>query len=142
MKTLLIILLFAVNSFAVNIYIPEGMEADVGDVFDVPVYAQDVSGVFAVDLNIVFDPNIAKPKGSNFGCSTGTDLEINCNVIGNTLLVSMFGAYPIQEDGELLSVQFKAVKAGDTPFVFTLNNLFNQYGLVKTEATNGFLTVH
>ncbi len=111
--------------------------------FVVPITVDNITGlnVGSYQFNILFDPAVINPSGSNFGCSTaGTltqagGLAAVCNVSPRgTLRVAAFGAGTMTGSGSILKVTF-ATTAGASPgnispLTFASVSFFNDIGTV------------
>ena len=102
--------------------------------FSVPVTAELAPGraITASQFNVLYDPELMRPSGPNFGCSTdGTIGEAAgayafCSVMPEGVLhVAVFSAYPISTSGTLLHLNFEPTEAAsDSISPLTLQTVF------------------
>lgn len=123
--------------------------------FIVPITVDDVSSdaIIAFQFNITFDNGVIDPTGdinNNFGCdTTGTiaaNLAPTCNIIGNTLLVSVSGVQPITAaGGTILNIPFAtdslAVPGNFSPLTFTQVFFFRNTGRIANIPHSGQITL-
>ncbi len=125
--------------------------------FNVPITVDDVTGdeINSFQFELVFDPDVIVPNGSNFGCSTvGTiaaGYSVACNVSpAGHLLVSVSNptAGTLSGSGTILNIGFAnhpSAIAGDiSPLTFTVNSVkfFNEsLQVVPSTPVNGQITL-
>jgi hypothetical protein len=137
----------------VDVYAPTASQL-IGSTFFVPITVNDISdiGIFAFQFNLVYDPQLINPTGSNFGCSTeGTlagaaGLLAVCNVLPEgTLRVAVYGASSMTGSGTILNVKFrsdgKASGASVSALTFEDVFFFNSSGLVFSDVHHGQITL-
>jgi hypothetical protein len=135
MKTLLLTLLLTMGVNAQTLSVPTMYEAP-GDVFTVPVTLYEPSGIIAYQFHIGTD------AATPLGCSTGVEnFAVVCNRVGNTMYVSGYSGYELEEGGVLVNITFKAGKTGCAPVVIDEQMLFNIYGLIDSENSAGKVCV-
>jgi hypothetical protein len=135
MKTLLLILLLAIGINAQTLSIPTMYETP-GEVFTVGVELHQPSGIIAYQFHI--STEVARP----ISCSSAVEsFAVVCNVDGNTMHVSGYSGYELEESGVLLNITFKAGKKGCSPFVITEAMLFNIFGFIDSDVSTGKLCV-
>jgi hypothetical protein len=122
--------------------------------FVVPIAVGDVTGngILAFQFNILYNPAVIDPSGTNFGCSTtGTlaetaNLTATCNVQPDGVLrVAVSGTGSMTGSGTILKLTFAtdpAAAPGNTsPLIFQNLFFFNGGGPVTTNPTNGQITI-
>lgn len=122
--------------------------------FDVSISVADITGegIFAFQFNVLYDPAVIDPSGTNFGCSTtGTiaqpaNLTATCNVLPDGVLrVAVSGTAAMTGSGTILKLTFStdpAVAVGSiSPLTFQSVFFFNGGGRVPVTTTNGSVTI-
>jgi Cohesin domain len=122
--------------------------------FVVPISVGDVTGngILAFQFNIVYNPSVIDPSGTNFGCSTvGTlaetaNLTATCNVQPDGVLrVAVSGTGSMTGSGTILKLNFatdpSAAPGNTSPLAFQNMFFFNGGGPVTTNPTNGQITI-
>jgi hypothetical protein len=138
---------------SLDVYAPHRKQATPSK-FVVPITASDLTnqGIIAFQFNILYDPTVITPAGTNFGCSTNGTLSeaagmiATCNVApAGTLRVAVYGAYPLSGSGTVLNLKFATATGALPGAVSSLNfdniYFFNEQGYVTTSAHNGRITL-
>ena len=138
---------------SLDVYAPHRKQATPSK-FVVPITASDLTnqGIIAFQFNIIYDPTVITPTGTNFGCSTKGTLSETvgmiayCNVApAGTLRVAVYGAYPMSGSGTVLNLRFATANGALPGAVSALNfdniYFFNERGYVTTTPHNGRITL-
>jgi hypothetical protein len=120
----------------------------------VPISVGDITanGILAFQFNILYNPAVIDPSGTNFGCSTtGTlaeaaNLTATCNVQPDGVLrVAVSGTGTMTGSGTILKLNFAtdptAAPGNSSPLTFQSLFFFNGGGPVGTSATHGQVTL-
>ncbi len=129
MKILLLTLLLFTGITAQTLSIPN---MDESGTFVVPVEIYNPAGMIAYQFHIATDA--ARPVSCESAVET---FAVNCNVVGNTMYVGGYSGYELEESGVLVNITFRAGKKGCSAVTISENMLFNIFGLIDSEVSNG-----
>ncbi|MFQ5876406.1 MAG: cohesin domain-containing protein [Acidobacteriota bacterium] len=97
------------SGLAATLSLPAGAGAPPGASTVVPLQVDDAAGMLGTDILIAYDPAVAIATGvSPTPLSASQTLTVNLNGPG-VIVISLFGAYPLDGSGALLDLSFTSV---------------------------------
>lgn len=143
---LLLILLLATSTFAQAVVSAPIIDVAPLSTFTVPIDLDEASGIFAYQFHMSYNRKVMEPLGQNYGCSTeGTIAQgysVDCNAVDGVLRVSVYGAFPLEGDGTVLNITFRAKnKPGCSELELSDIQLYNIQGYVKSVGEAGMICV-
>lgn len=143
MKTLFLALLLTISTHAQSIIAPI-MDVSPRSTFTVPIEVDEISNLFAFQLNIAFDRKVMTPYGYN-PCEPGELTEgfsITCNVVNGVVRIAGYAGYPVTGSGPIVVVTFKAKKQGCGELKLSeVRAWVIPFAEMKTQAEDGLVCV-
>jgi alpha-tubulin suppressor-like RCC1 family protein/subtilisin family serine protease len=129
-------------------FISEGVEVTVpnvigntGDIIEVPVLINNVSGLRSVDFKVKFNPNLLSVEKVALGNLTNKfSLASNKNVSGE-VQISMASSAAVNGSGSIAMVSFKVLDSEQVSSSITLDALSFNSGSIKVNPINGEFSI-
>lgn len=124
------------------VFTPASIKAPAASEVTVPIRITDLTskGVTGYEFEVHFDPNVLEP--ADVAASTETTVSAGMNMIFNSpepgrLLVFVYGLQPMQGEGDLVNLRFRAIgEVGSTTPITLVNWILNE-GEVESQVIEG-----
>jgi alpha-tubulin suppressor-like RCC1 family protein/subtilisin family serine protease len=129
-------------------YVSEGVEVTIpnvagntGDVIEVPVLINNVTGLRSLDYKVKFDSNLLYLESFTQGNLTKNFTLASNNTVSGEVQLSMASATSVNGSGSIALLTFKVLDSELTSSSLTLDALSFNSGSIKTIPVNGLFTI-
>ncbi|RXJ02245.1 hypothetical protein DS745_07605 [Anaerobacillus alkaliphilus] len=120
----------------VNVSLPDS-SANVGHIIEVPILISSVSGLRAVDTEVIYDSSMLELMNVRLGTITPNFSLATNTAIKGSIKLSMASATAVSGTGSLAIMEFKVLDSDKTNSALTISSLKLNDGNIKTAITNG-----